>query len=190
MSILFLSLSPDDYRDMGGKTATFSLQVKAVAEPNLPEIDEGFATSFGINEGSIDGLRQAIKENLERELNSTIKASVKRQVMQGILEANNIPLPQAMINDEVERMVKQANQQSKGDEQNINTELFEKEARRRVNLGLVIARLVADNNIELEEARLNTHLESIASTYEDPEQVIQWYRQSPQLLEAMSSMAL
>lgn len=184
---------PEDYHaeDLAGKTVHFSVRVNAIAEPKLPEINDEFATTFGIEKGGVDSLRKAIKENMERELDERIKSSVKRQTMEKLLEANPIPVPQTIINEEIERLAQQATG-AKGDEQSVEAKaaMFEGEARRRVALGLLISRLVATNDIKPDSARVRAKVEAIASSYEEPAKVIQWYYQNPQLLESIRALAL
>lgn len=185
---------PEDYhaKELAGKTVHFSVKVNTVAEPKLPEIDDEFATVFGIEEGGVDGLRKAVKENMERELDERIKSIVKRQTMKKLLEANAIPVPQTMVNEEIDRLAQQTAGAKKGEEQSAEAKaaMFEEEARRRVALGLLISRLIASNDIRPDSARVRTKLEAIASSYEEPEKVVQWYYQNPRLLESIQTLAL
>lgn len=186
----------EDYhpKEIAGKTVHFSVKVNTVAEPRLPEIDDEFASGFGIEEGGVEGLRKAVKENMERELDEKIKATVKKQVMDKVLEANNILVPQAMVNEEIERLAQQSNSPpgTEGDEQaaKAKAERFEEGARRRVALGLIISRLVAAHNIQSDSGRVRTKLESIASSYEDPQGLMQWYSQNPQAMEGIRALVL
>lgn len=185
---------PDDYHaaELAGKQVHFSGRVKAVAEPHLPEIDDKLAESFGIAEGGVDGLRKALRENMERELGQGIKATVKRQVMEALLQANPIDLPQAMVVAELDRLAAQA-QFPESDDPSAATrkrEIFEGEARRRVALGLIISRLVRDHEIKADPDRIQAQLENIAASYEDPGEVIAWYRQNAKAMEDVDAAAL
>ena len=183
---------PDDFPELAGKIASFTVQVKAVAEPDRPELDAAFITRLGLQGAGIPELRQAVKENMERELTARIKTLIKHQIMHKLLEANPIPLPQSMVDAAIDRVAQQANYQNQGedDEQAAKSRLFEEEARRQVTLSLLISRLVTDNDIKLEEARLEAQLRTMASTYENPDQVLQMYRQHPQLLQVLHNTVL
>ncbi len=185
---------PENYRaeNLAGKTVHFTVNVNAVAEPQLPELNEEFAAAFDAKENGMEGLRQAVKENMERELDENIKMVVKRQLMEGLLAANNIPVPQAMVKGQIEHMAKQAGFPDTDDEKaaTLKSELFAKEARRRIALGLILSRLAEANHIELDEARVRSHLATISSTYQEPETVMQWYEKNPQAMESIRTLVL
>jgi trigger factor len=187
---------PEDYpsEELAGKLIHFAVKVKAVAEPTLPEINEEFAASFDVKEGGVEGLRKTLRENMERELRDAIKVNVKRQIMQQLLNANAIPLPQTMIDQEIEYLARQVHFPEKAKEQQesiaLKTKLFESEARRRVALGLIISRLISTQGIKLDETRVDDHLTSIASTYQESEEVVQWYKNNPLALGGIRAIAL
>ncbi|MDS4069922.1 MAG: trigger factor [Candidatus Competibacter sp.] len=186
---------PEDYqtRDLAGKTARFEVKLHAVEEANLPEVDDAFAESFDVKEGGVAGLRLSLRRNMERELRDGIKAAVKRQVMQGLLDANRIPLPRALIDLEIENLARQLYFPADAKDektQQLKTQLFESEARRRVALGLLVSRLAAIWEIKVDEQRIRNHLESITSAYENPTEVIRWYEQNPQAMESVRALVL
>ncbi|WP_455230788.1 trigger factor [Geopseudomonas aromaticivorans] len=185
---------PEDYQnlDLAGKAAEFAVTVNAVAEAKLPELNEEFFALFGVKEGGIDGFRAEVRKNMERELRQAIKTKVKNQVMEGLLAANPIEAPKALLGNEVNRLRVQAVQQFGG---NINpeqlpAELFEEQAKRRVLLGLVVAEVVKQFEIKPDEARVRELIEEMASAYQEPEQVVAWYYKNPQQLDEVRSVVL
>ncbi|MDX1655341.1 MAG: trigger factor [Candidatus Competibacteraceae bacterium] len=186
---------PEDYqaKELAGKTAHFKVQVKAVEESVLPEVDDAFVQSFGVEEGGIEGLRKAVRENMERELKEGIQNAVKRQVMDGLLKANDITVPRVMVQEEIDRLAQQAGfpaEQADAQIQARKSQLFANEAQRRVALGLLISKLVADNQIKPDQQRVMERLQSIAATYQDTSEVLQWYQQTPHALEGLQALAL
>ena len=188
---------PNNYHNktLADKQVHFTVAVEAVAEPQLPEINDEFIASFDIKDGDMEAFRAALKENMERELSEAVKIDIKRQVMQGLIDANDIPLPQAMVNDEVAHLAKQSGfpeDSEKEEQETTKNKLFEAEARRRVALGLIIARLVSANDIKVDNARVYAHLETIASRYQDQDvqAVMQVYQQNPQLMESIRNLVL
>lgn len=185
---------PEDYHasELAGRKVRFSGHLKAVAEPVLPEVDDKLAASFGIAEGGVEALRAALRENMERELGQGIKATVKRQVMETLLAANPIELPQTLVTAEIERLARQAQFPESEDDAAAarKREVFESEARRRVALGLIISRLVREQGIKADPGRVQAQLETIAASYEDPREVIAWYRQNSGAMEEVNAAAL
>src|SRR5262249_35892077 len=90
---------PADYRatEVAGKHAIFKVEVKSVAEPKIPELDEEFCTSFGVTEGGVARLREDVAANMRRELEQNIRNRNKAQVLDKLYEANPIDIPNALI---------------------------------------------------------------------------------------------
>ncbi|MCP5420686.1 MAG: trigger factor [Gammaproteobacteria bacterium] len=188
---------PDNYgsADIAGKTAHFTVKVHTVAEPVLPELDDEFFAKFDVREGGLDGLRKSVRDNMERELQERIKSQVKSRLMDGLLTANDILLPQALVDAQIEQMAEQmafpkATKENSEMLAQLKSELLSKEAGRRAALGLIISRMIKANDIQLDESRLRPVLESLASTYEEPEEVIRWYEQHPKAMESVRAVAM
>ncbi|MBK8898167.1 MAG: trigger factor [Candidatus Competibacteraceae bacterium] len=186
---------PEAYqaKEIAGKTAHFQIEVRAVEEACLPEVDEAFAESFDVKENGLTGLRQSLRENMERELREGIKAAIKRQVLQGLLDANPIPVPKVLLENEIEQLARQlyfpADRKDEKTQQ-LKAQLFEPEARRRVALGLLIARLAETQEIKVDSQRVRNYLENMASTYQDPAEVLRWYEQTPRALDNVRALVL
>ena len=159
----------------------------------MPEVDEAFAASFDVKENSVEGLKRSLRENMERELRDGIKAAVKRQVMQGLLDANPIPVPKVLIENEIEQLAKQLHFPAGATDEKtrqLKAQLFEPEARRRVALGLLISRLAEAREIKVDNQRVRNFLETVASTYQEPDEVVRWYEQTPRALDNVRAMVL
>ncbi|MCY1516910.1 Trigger factor [compost metagenome] len=185
---------PADYQnlDLAGKAAEFTVTVNSVSEAKLPELNDDFFALFGIKEGGLEGFRTEVGKNMERELRQAIKSKVKNQVMDGLLAANPIEVPKALIGNEVNRLRVQAVQQFGG---NINpeqlpAELFEEQAKRRVVLGLIVAEVVKQFELKPDEARVRELIQEMASAYQEPEQVVAWYYKNDQQLNEVRSVVL
>ncbi len=185
---------PEDYQnlDLAGKAAEFTITVNSVAAPVLPELNEEFFAQFGIKESGIDGFRAEVRKNMERELRQAIKSKVKNQVMDGLLAANPIEVPKALLDNEVNRLRVQAVQQFGGNikPDQLPAELFEEQAKRRVVLGLIVAEVVKQFELKPDEARVRELIQEMASAYQEPEQVVSWYYKNDQQLNEVRSVVL
>jgi trigger factor len=189
---------PDDYhgKDVAGKTATFELNVSEVAVPRLPEIDGEFAKSLGVVEGDVTKMRAEIQGNLEREVKTRLKSRVKEQVMQALLDATQVEVPKALVESEIERLRNFARQDlaARGvpvkDDTPLPADMFEKQAQRRVNLGLILAELVKAHQLQAKPEQVRHTVEEQAQSYENPQEVVRWYYQSPERLREIESMVL
>lgn len=175
--------------DLAGKSARFQVDVVALAEPVIPDMDDEFVSGFGVSEGGVDALRKEVAANMSREMALVIKAKVKDQVLDGLLSTNPIKVPSALVEEEIDRLINNAAQEGHGT-QGISRELFRERATRRVSLGLLIAELVKINRITIDPVRVRSTIELIASSYEEPEQVVKWYYGNRDLLSGIEALVL
>ena len=186
---------PPDYpaRNVAGQTVHLQIKVHRVEEATLPEIDDAFAARYDIHEGGLAGLRQSLRDNMERELREGIKTTIKHQVFQGLLQANPIVLPQALINQEIDQMAAQmgfsVNAEDEEALRQLKNHLFSAQARRRITLGLLLTDLATRNHIELDEQRVRDFLQAMAATYEEPEQWIKACEQDAKAMDSVRDLA-
>lgn len=189
---------PDDYhgKDVAGKTATFEVGVAEIAAPRLPEVDAEFAKSLGVADGDLERMRGEIRGNLEREVRNRLRNRVKDQVMQALLDTTKVEVPKALVQDEIERLRELTKQDftARGipvrDDTPLPAELFEAQAQRRVNLGLILAELVKAHQLQAKPEQVRAAVEEQAQAYEHPQEVVRWYYQQPDRLREIESMAL
>ena len=174
---------PADYhgKDVAGKTADFLVTLNKIEAAHLPEVNEAFAKSLGIADGTVDGLRADIRKNLEREVKFRLQARNKQAVMDALVSKAELDLPKSSVQSEVERLVQGARADLKqrgikdADTAPIPEEMFTAQAERRVRLGLVVAELVRANSLHAKPEQLKAHVEELAASYEKPADVIRWY---------------
>jgi len=188
---------PDEYHgeDVAGKKAEFTLKASKIAKPELPEIDAEFAKAFGIEDGDLDKMRSDIRANMEKEKNDRLKSHLKNTVMTALLAQNSIIAPSAMVTEEIKSLrVQAAERMGKDmaslDEASFPNELFVEEATRRVQLGLLIAEVIRKEEIKLDQALVESAIEEMAVAYEQPDQVLNYYRQNRQARSGLESMVL
>lgn len=197
IDVLFPEDHPSD--DLKGKTVQFSIKLHRVAEAKLPELDEDFFKSAGIEEGTEEALRAKIVSSLEKERDRAVRQQTKMAAFEGLLEQNKIELPSALVEEEIGRMrheaihglPEQTRKQIHEDEaqakQIFPDEVFRSGAERRVSLGLLIAQVIEDKEIELERERVDARIEEMAADYQDPDQVRQFYRSNAQMMQSLEA---
>ncbi|MED5619266.1 trigger factor [Ideonella sp. BN130291] len=189
---------PEDYhgKDVAGKEADFLVTMKKIEAAHLPEVDEAFAKSLGIAEGTVEALRADIKRNLEREVKFRVQARNKANVMDALLKAAELEVPNALVANEVERMTEQARADLKqrgvkdADKAPIPAEIFRPQAERRVRLGLAVAELVRQNNLQAKPDQLQAHIEEMAQSYEKPAEVVRWYLSDRQRMSEVEAVVI
>ncbi len=188
---------PEDYhgKDVAGKTAEFTITVKKIEWAHMPEVDAVFAQSLGIEDGDLTKMREDIKKNLEREVTARTKAKTKDSVMNALIKASELDVPQALIDQDVERLSEMARQDmaQRGMDPKVMQlpkELFTAQAERRVRLGLILAEVVKQNKLEATEEQVKAQIEDFAQSYEDPQQVLKYYFSDRRRLAEVEALVL
>ncbi|MFT4926844.1 MAG: trigger factor [Phenylobacterium sp.] len=188
---------PEDYHaeELKGKPAQFVVNVTKVEQEELPEVNDEFSTLFGVEEGGVEALKTEVRKNMERELAQAVKTKVKEQIIKGILAMHELDLPKSMIDQEVEGLRQQAMQRFAGQADPANmpelpAELFTEQAKDRVKVGLLLGEVIKANEMQVEDERVSTLVETMASAYENPAEVVQYYMSNNELLQQMRNVAL
>ncbi|MCB1600220.1 MAG: trigger factor [Lysobacterales bacterium] len=191
---------PADYRDerIAGKTATIELSVTRINEGVLPEVDEQFALSFNIS-GGVDAFKREVRQNLERELGQALSGRLRGAVVEQLLKKyNDLAVPNSLVTSEAEAMQRQAvaemTERAKQAGQPVPpppaVESLRDIARRRVLAGLLLNEIATRNNLRLDDAKVRTALAAIASTYEDPSEVVTMYQQDQRLMNSLRARVM
>ncbi len=174
---------PEEYgnKDLAGKSVQFETTIKAVSEPVLPEVDDEFVKSLGVEEGTVEALHDQVKGNMERELEQVIREITKTNVMDAIIAQHELELPEVMVNDEIKRLAEQTRQMFEQQGMppmpagTVNDDLYRDQAVRRVSLGLIMSEIVSKNELAATPDKVRAAVEEIAAPYEQPEEIINYY---------------
>lgn len=188
---------PEDYhgKDVAGKTAVFTITVHNVAEAHLPEIDQEFAKALGIADGDIVKMREEVKKNVEREVKRRVDAQNVEAVMKALREAHEVVLPRSLVQQEAERLAEEMKQNFvkqglDAKDLQLPADMFTERAEERVKLGLILPVLVEENKLQPSEEQIKTIVNEFAESYEDPQEVIDWYFADRQRLQGPMNLAL
>jgi len=188
---------PADYhgKEVAGKKASFTMTLKKVDEPRLPELDAEFAKSLGVADGDLAKMRTEVRANVEREVKKRVEGRVKEQALNALLGATPLEIPKSLVAMESNGMAERAMADLKArglDPQQvpINPQAFEEAAKRRVALGLIIAELSRAESLQPKPAEVRALVEQEAQSYESPAEVVKWFYMQPQRLQEMEALAL
>jgi trigger factor len=174
---------PDDHgkQALAGRPVQFAVVIKAVSEPILPALDDGFVQELGIAEGGIERLRARVQKDMERERDHAIHALVKRAVLQALAAAHPVEIPEALVQDEALRLSEAARQDLRlhgvetPDDAPITPAAFQGEARRRMAIALVVAEVVRSQGLKADPGRVRAAIEALGAAYQEPAAVVNWY---------------
>jgi trigger factor len=185
---------PADFREpaLAGRRARAEAKLIRLQESKLPEVNDAFIRAFGIVDGGIEKFRGDVRANLERELKGMLSVRLKNEVVNKLVGAYPaIDLPQGMIDREAQMLAQQAQEQARQQGQSApGAESFVDIARRRVAAGVLVGEIARANNIQIDNRRVAETLMSFASTYEEPERVVELYQRDPQLMGGLQSRVM
>ena len=189
---------PEDYhgKDVAGKTADFMVTVNKIEAAHLPEVNEQLAKSLGVKDGSVEGLRADIRQNLEREVRFRLNQRNKQAVMDALVAKSELDLPKSSVQAELDRMVESARADLKArgikdvEKLPIPEDSFRPQAEQRVRLGLVVAELVKAHELQAKPEQIKAQVEELAASYEKPDEVVRYYYADNRRLADVEAMVI
>ena len=187
---------PDDYQaeELQGAAVEFSVKINQVSAKKLPKLDDEFFKLFGVEEGGEEKFREEVQGNMERELRNAIRSKVKNRVMSQLFDLNPVELPAALVDNEITQLKRQMIQQfGGGQEMDLNmlpSEMFQDKAERRAALGVIVSEIVKVEELAPDEEQVRLRVDEIASTYEQPKDVVDHYYGNPEMLSSVEAMVL
>ncbi|ERS02952.1 trigger factor [Acinetobacter sp. COS3] len=194
---------PEDYQaeNLAGKAAQFKITVKLVEKQKLPEIDAEFLKIFGLTEEEgLDKLKADVRKNMEREVRNGLRNQVKQAAFDALVAANEIEVPASMVAQEIDRqrqqMIQQFTQQfgAQGagafDSSMLPDELFKEQAEKSVKLGVLVSKVLADAKLEVDQSRVDAYIDDMASSYEDPTEVVEYFKNDKQQRAQIEAVVL
>jgi trigger factor len=188
---------PADYhgKEVAGKAAEFTLTVKSVDEPKLPEVDAEFAKAFGIASGDLTELNAEIEANLKLELKRKIETRLKEQALGALRARADLALPRSLVEIEAQnmagRMAEEMRRQGmKAEDIKLAPEMFRDNAAERVALGLILAEVVRAHGLNAKPEQVKAMVQEAAQTYEQPDAVVRWHYEKPERLNEFEALAV
>ena len=194
---------PEEYQaeNLAGKAAQFKITVKQVEKPKLPEIDAEFLKTFGLTEEEgVEKLKADVRKNMDREVKNGLRNQVKAATFDALVAANEVEVPESMLAQEIDRqrqqMIQQFTQQfgAQGaqafDSSMLPDDLFKEQAQKAVKLGVLVSKVLADAKIEVDPARVEAYIDDMASSYEDPTEVIEYFKNDKQQRAQIEAVVL
>ena len=189
---------PEEYgnKELAGQSVQFETRIKTVSEPVLPEVDEAFVKALGVDGGTIEALREQVKENMQRELNQVLREITKTNVMDALIAQHELEVPEVMVKDEIKRLADQTRQMlaQQGvpmpENSPVDESLYRDQAVRRVSLGLIMSDIVSNNELVATAEQVREQVEEIAAPYEKPEDVVNYYYADKNRLAEVEAVVL
>jgi len=187
---------PKDYHaeELKGKAVQFAVKVHSVEEKTLPPLDDNFFKLYSVESGGEEKFREDVQANMQRELSNAIRTKVKNRVMDQLFELNKVEVPEALVANEIVQLKQQMIQQFGGGQQfdldMLPDDMFKPKAERRAALGVIVSEVVKVESLTPDDEQVRTRINEIASTYEQPSEVVDYYYSKPELLSSVEAVVL
>ncbi len=188
---------PEDYQsdELKGKDVVFKATVTAISEPTLPELNETFFLKFGMDSADLKSFKADVQKNMNREMDQAVKGKLKDQVFSKLVELNAIEVPTVLVDGEIDTLRKQAVKQYSGQGADLDfnmlpKEMFADQAKRRVSVGLLVQEIIKVNEIKADDDRVRSTIEEMAQTYQDPQEVIDYYYSENDMINQVKSLVI
>ena len=187
---------PDEYHneELAGAEVEFELKLNTVSEQSLPEVNEDFFKSFGVEDGGMEAFREEVSNNMQREMRTASRNKLKTTLMDALISDLEVAIPAALMSNEIHQLKHQAVQQMGGgqgfDPNSMPDDLFREQAKRRVTLGLILGEVISQQSIQADADKVRAAVEEVAATYESPEEVVKWYYSNEGQLQGIESSVI
>ena len=187
---------PKDYHseELKGKAVEFAVKVNSVSAKQIPEMNDEFFKLYGVDAGGEEKFREDVQANMERELLNALRTKVKNRVMDQLFTLNKVDVPAALVGNEITQLKQQMVQQFGGGQQidldMLPDEMFKEKAERRAALSVIVSEVVKVEELTPNEESVRARLDEIASTYEQPQEVVDYYYSKPELLSSLEAVVL
>jgi trigger factor len=188
---------PEDYgkTELASKPVKFDTEVIEVLIPQLPELNEEFFMSTGIEAKDIDGYKNEVRTKLDEDLQNILKGKVKQSLFDSLLDANEFEVPTSMISSEISNMKQDTARRMGMDPKDMNEDLFpdetfKEEASKRVRIGILLNKIIEENELKPDADKVKEIIEERAKNYKDPQQVINYFYSDDEQLRNIESISL
>ena len=170
---------PEGYQseDLAGKEAVFKCKVHEIKEEELPELNDDFAMDVSEHD-TLEALRKDTEEKLEVALKTSSENQMKNAIIEKIYNANDINVPNAMIEDEIDSMTTEFDRQlryqgmtlekylefTQKDTAGLRTE-FREEALKKVKTRMLVSKIAELENLSVAPEEIEKEIEMIATHY-------------------------
>ncbi|MEM1389462.1 MAG: trigger factor [Pseudomonadota bacterium] len=180
---------PENYQadHLAGKEAVFEVKVHEVRAPKTPKIDDEFAQGLGLED--LDKLKEIVTDQIKGEFDGASRAKAKRALLDQLDEKHGFELPPKMVDQEFNQIWQQLQtemdagrtaEEDKGKSEDELKDEYRKIAERRVRLGLVLAEIGREAEIQINEQEVQQALINEARNFPGQErQVIEFFQKDP-----------
>ena len=174
-----INFSEDHYQtDVAGKSVMFDVEVLGVESLIVPELDEHFIKSSGVESGDKEVMRSVVRKNMEGHLQKIIRLKNTLAIFNEILKDNPVSLPTSLLNEELKRLTCDPCEEVEGVESfkhDIDPSMFTDLAHTRVARSLLVSEFARVKGVFLDENEVRARVEDLVEEYPQKEKIIEWF---------------
>ncbi|MCY7949919.1 trigger factor [Bacillus inaquosorum] len=174
---------PEEYHaeELAGKPAVFKVKIHEIKAKELPELDDEFAKDIDEEVETLAELTEKTKKRLEEAKENEADAKLREELVLKASENAEIDVPQAMVDTELDRMLKEFEQrlqmqgmnlelytQFSGQDEAALKEQMKEDAEKRVKSNLTLEAIAKAENLEVSDEEVDAELSKMAEAYNMP----------------------
>ena len=167
---------PEEYHaeDLKGKAAVFKVKINAIKYKELPELDDEFAKDVSEFD-TLEDLKKDVKEKLSAAGKEKAKHETEENVVKAVCDNTEIDIPEAMINSQIEKMIRDFDMQLRYQGLNLEQymkytgftvdtfkEQYKEEATKNVKTSLILEKVCEVEKIEATDADVEKEYNTLA----------------------------
>ena len=187
---------PKDHNpaQLANQNVKYQIKLIEVKEAKLPKIDSNFAKSLGVGDGDVKVMQEEIKKSLAQEVEKRVKADLKKQVFQLLVDSHDMEIPKSLVSMEVNRMMQSTHENLKKqgadmNELKLEPEMFNETATKTCKLRIVLATLVEENKLEASEEQIKSKVIEFSANFDDTEKAEKWFYDDPKRLDEPAALS-
>ena len=168
---------PEQYHadNLAGKEAVFKCKINSIREKEMPELDDDFVKEASETANTVEEYKAEIREKLEKQADQRAENVFENDVLQKVVEAAKIDIPAAMIDEQVNNMIRDMEMRLMyqgmrlddylkytGQTREDLSKMYRDEAERRVRTQLVIEEIRKVEGIEADETDIDEEMQNFA----------------------------
>lgn len=170
---------PEEYHaeDLAGKEAVFKCKVHEIKEQEIPEINDEFVKDVSEFD-TLDEYKADIRTNLEKSAAVKAENNMKNSVIEKVFEANDIDVPDVMVESEIDNMMSEFDQQLRGQGMDINSyfqylgkepkdfrDEMKDDAFKKVKTRMIVSAVAEQEALEATDEDITAEIENMAKQY-------------------------
>jgi trigger factor len=176
---------------LAGHNVRFEVRIVEIGEARRATLSDALIIEHFPEESGIESFRQTLSETLWRDAYAQTRQQLKASCLRQLIQNNPLEIPPSRLDSEIAQIRAQhANSGVPLGSSTLDDQTLQAIARERITLGYLLAKIAKENELKVSPELIDGVVDQVAKSYENAEEVRQWYYDHPEMLESLESSLL